>query len=206
MAERSRARVGVLISGRGSNMLALLYAARQADCPYVIALVVANDPEAPGLAFARAEGVATFGLSHKGRKRADFDALVDAELRSAGIEYVALAGYMRLLSDDFVARWAGRIVNIHPSLLPRHKGLDTHARALAEGDRVAGCTVHVVTEALDDGPVLGQTEVAILPGDTPDSLAARVLIAEHQLYSRTLAAFVLREAAQPLLSPQSRRA
>lgn len=206
MAERGRARVGVLISGRGSNMLALLYAARQADCPYEVALVVANDPEAPGLAVARAEGIGTFGLSHKGLKRADFDALVDAELRRADVEFVALAGYMRLLSGAFVERWAGRIVNIHPSLLPKYKGLDTHARALAEGDRVAGCTVHGVTEALDDGPVLGQTEVAILPGDTPESLAARVLIAEHQLYSRTLAAFVLREAAQPLLSPQSPRA
>ena len=188
-----KARVGVLISGRGSNMAALLYAAKADDCPYEIVLVAANDPEAPGLALAAAEGIATFGQSHKGMKRAQFDAIIDAQLRAAGADYVALAGYMRLLSPEFVAGWENRMLNIHPSLLPKYKGLDTHQRAIDAGDAFAGCSVHIVTAELDDGPVLGQTPVAILPGDTADTLAARILIAEHQLYSRTLAAFVTRE-------------
>lgn len=191
MAEK--ARVGVLISGRGSNMAALLYASRQPDCPYEIALVASNDPEAPGLALAAAEGVSTFALGHKGMKRADYDAILDRELEAAGVRYVALAGHMRILSAEFVEKWAGRMVNIHPSLLPKYKGLDTHARAIEAGDKVAGCSVHLVTLELDDGPVLGQTEVAVLPGDTPETLAARVLIAEHQLYPRILADLVTRE-------------
>ena len=186
----AKARVAVLISGRGSNMAALVYAAKQPDCAYEIVLVASNDPEAAGLELAKAEGIATFAHSHKGMKRADFDALLDAEIRKAGADYIALAGYMRLLSPEFVGKWAGHMVNIHPSLLPKYKGLDTHARALAAGDDVAGCSVHVVTAELDDGPVLAQTEVAVLPGDTADSLAARVLIAEHQTYSRALADFV----------------
>lgn len=189
----NKAKVGVLISGRGSNMAALLYAAKAEGCPYEIVLVAANDPDAPGLALAAAEGIATFGQSHKGLKRAEFDAIIDAQLRAAGAEYVALAGYMRLLSPEFVAGWENRMLNIHPSLLPEYKGLDTHQRAIDAGDAQAGCSVHIVTAELDDGPVLGQTPVAILRGDTADSLAARVLIAEHQLYSRTLAAFVTRE-------------
>ncbi len=186
----AKTKVGILISGRGSNMAALVYAAKIADCPYEVVLVAANDPDAPGLKLAEAEGIATFGLSHKGMKRAEFDAVIDAELRKAGADYVTLAGYMRLLSPDFVERWAGRMLNIHPSLLPKYKGLDTHQRALDAGDPVAGCSVHVVTSELDDGPVLDRIEVAILPGDTSDSLAARILIAEHQLYARTLAQFV----------------
>lgn len=202
MAEK--ARVGVLISGRGSNMAALLYASKRADCPYEIVLVAANDPDAAGLKLAAAEGVATFGQSHKGMKRAEFDAIIDAELRKAGVEYVALAGYMRLLSPEFVGRWAGRMVNIHPSLLPEYKGLDTHERAIDAGDTVAGCSVHIVTAELDDGPVLGQTEVAILPGDTPETLAARVLIAEHQLYPRMLAELVSRETSPDWLLDQVR--
>ncbi|MGV3480987.1 MAG: phosphoribosylglycinamide formyltransferase [Sphingobium sp.] len=189
----AKARIGVLISGRGSNMAALVYAAKRADCPFEIVLVAANDPEAGGLALAEAEGITTWAQSHKGLKRAEFDALVDAQLRAARVDYVALAGYMRLLSPEFVARWAGRMLNIHPSLLPKYKGLDTHERAIEAGDRVTGCSVHVVTAELDDGPVLGQTEVAIVAGDTPDTLAGRVLIAEHQLYSRVLADFVARE-------------
>jgi formyltetrahydrofolate-dependent phosphoribosylglycinamide formyltransferase len=188
-----KARVGVLISGRGSNMAALLYAAKEDTCPYEIVLVAANDPDAPGLALAAAEGIATFGQSHKGMKRAEFDAIIDAQLRAAGADYVALAGYMRLLSPAFVAGWENRMLNIHPSLLPRYKGLDTHQRAIDAGDAFAGCSVHIVTAELDDGPVLGQTPVAILPGDTAETLAARTLIAEHQLYSRTLATFVTRE-------------
>jgi phosphoribosylglycinamide formyltransferase-1 len=192
MIQMVKAKVGILISGRGSNMAALLYAAKAADCPYEIVLVAANDPDAPGLALARAEGIATFDQSHKGQKRAAFDAIIDAQLRAAGAEYVALAGYMRLLSPEFVGRWEGRMLNIHPSLLPRYKGLDTHQRALDAGDAFAGCSVHLVTAELDDGPVLGQTPVAILPGDTADTLAARVLIAEHQLYARVLADLVTR--------------
>lgn len=189
----NKARVGVLISGRGSNMAALLYASRLPDCPYEIVLVASNDPEAAGLKFAKAEGVPTSARSHKGMKRAEFDAILDEQLRAAGVEFVALAGYMRLLSPGFIEKWAGRIVNIHPSLLPKHKGLDTHARALEAGDRVVGCSVHEVTAELDDGPVLGRIEVAVQPGDTPETLAARVLIAEHQLYPRVLAGFVTRD-------------
>ncbi len=187
-----KTRVGILISGTGSNMAALLYASRAGDCPYEIALVASNNPDAPGLALAAAEGVTTFARSHKGMARADFDALIDAQLRAAAVEFVALAGYMRLLSPGFVADWQGRMLNIHPSLLPAYKGLDTHARALAAGDAHAGCSVHLVTQELDDGEVLAQTRVAILAGDTAQTLAARVLIAEHQLYPRTLAAFVAR--------------
>jgi formyltetrahydrofolate-dependent phosphoribosylglycinamide formyltransferase len=188
-----KAKVGVLISGRGSNMAALLYAAKADDCPYEIVLVAANDPDAPGLTLAAAEGIPIFGQSHKGHKRAEFDQIIDAQLREAGAHYVALAGYMRLLSPEFVAGWDNRMLNIHPSLLPKYKGLDTHQRAIDAGDSHAGCSVHIVTADLDDGPVLAQTPVAIQPGDTPDSLAARILIAEHQLYSRTLADFVTRE-------------
>lgn len=187
-----KAKVAVLISGRGSNMAALVYAAKRPDCPFQVVLVASNDPDAQGLAFAEAEGIATFALFHKGMKRAEFDALIDAEIRKSGAQYVALAGYMRLLSPEFVEQWAGRMLNIHPSLLPKYKGLHTHERALAAGDKVAGCSVHLVTAELDDGPVLGQIEVAVLPGDTPDSLAARTLIAEHQLYSRVLADYVMR--------------
>ena len=189
----AKAKVGVLISGRGSNMAALLYAAKAETCPYEIILVAANDPDAPGLALAAAEGIATFAHSHKGLKRAEFDRIIDAQLRAAGAQYVALAGYMRLLSPEFVSGWDQRMLNIHPSLLPKYKGLDTHQRAIDAGDVHAGCSVHIVTAELDDGPVIGQTEVAILPGDTADSLAARILIAEHQLYSRTLADFVTRD-------------
>jgi formyltetrahydrofolate-dependent phosphoribosylglycinamide formyltransferase len=186
----SKTPVAVLISGRGSNMAALVYAAKHPDCPFEIVLVASNDPEAPGLTFARAEGIATFAHPHTGLKRAEFDAILDAEIRKTGAQFIALAGYMRLLSPGFIANWRERIVNIHPSLLPTHKGLHTHEAVLEAGERLTGCTVHVVTEALDDGPILGQTEVAVIDGDTPDTLAARVLIAEHQLYSRCLTAFV----------------
>lgn len=206
MAETgARARVGVLISGRGSNMAALLYASRAADCPYEVVLVAANDPAAPGLSLAAAEGVAVFARDHKGLKRAEFDAIIDAELTRAGCEYVALAGYMRLLSPEFVGKWQGRMVNIHPSLLPAHKGLHVHEAVLAAGETVSGCSVHIVTPALDDGPVLGQTSVAVLPSDTPDTLAARILIAEHQLYPRVLAALVAQAASPDRLVAQVRQ-
>ena len=186
----NRARVGVLISGRGSNMEALIAAARDADCPYEVVLVGSNVVDAPGLAAARDAGVHVWARDSRGVVRAEFDMSVDAALREAGAEWVALAGYMRLLSPEFVARWRGRIVNVHPSLLPKYKGLDTHARALAAGDRVAGCSVHLVTEALDDGPVLGRAEVPVVDGDTAETLGARVLRAEHALYPRVLAELV----------------
>lgn len=199
-----RAKVAVLISGSGTNMAALLYAARAADCPYEIVLVASNNPDAGGLTLAAAEGVPTFALPHKGMERAAHDQAMDAAIRASGAQFVALAGYMRILTPEFVSGWEGRMVNIHPSLLPKYKGLHTHERALEAGDSHGGCTVHLVTAELDDGPVLGQTPVAILPGDTADSLAARVLIAEHQLYSRCLAALVSRETAPEYLVQQVR--
>jgi len=199
-----RAKVAVLISGSGTNMAALLYAARAADCPYEIVLVASNNPDAGGLTLAAAEGVPTFALPHKGMERAAHDQAMDAAIRASGAQFVALAGYMRILTPEFVSGWEGRMVNIHPSLLPKYKGLHTHERALEAGDSHGGCTVHLVTAELDDGPILGQTPVAILPGDTADSLAARVLIAEHQLYSRCLAALVSRETAPEYLVQQVR--
>ncbi len=200
----AKARIGVLISGRGSNMAALVYAAKAEDCPFEVVLVAANDPDATGLKLAAGEGITTFALSHKGLQRAEFDAIIDTELRKGRVEYVALAGYMRLLSPEFVAKWENRMLNIHPSLLPKYKGLHTHERALEAGDRAAGCSVHIVTAELDDGEVLGQTEVAILPGDAADDLAGRVLIAEHQLYSRVLAEFVNRESSPEWVLAQVR--
>ena len=185
-------------------MAALLYASRAESCPYRIVLVLSNNPEASGLTLAAAEGVATFCLPHKGMNRADHDAAMEAEVVGAGARFIALAGYMRILSPAFVGRWEGRMLNIHPSLLPKYKGLHTHDRAIEAGDSHGGCSVHLVTAELDDGPILGQTPVAILPGDTGDTLAARVLIAEHQLYSRVLADFVLRETAPDHLVAQVR--
>jgi formyltetrahydrofolate-dependent phosphoribosylglycinamide formyltransferase len=185
-----RAKVAVLISGSGTNMAALLYASRAEDCPYEVVLVASNKAEASGLRLAEAEGVPTFVLSHKGMDRLDHDMAMDAAIRASGAQYVALAGYMRIVTPEFVSRWEGRMLNIHPSLLPKYPGLHTHERALEAGDSHAGCTVHLVTAELDDGPMLGQIKVAIVPGDSPDSLAARVLIAEHQLYSRCLAKLV----------------
>ena len=180
-------KVAILLSGRGSNMQALVEQARG----YQVALVASDKPDAPGLAWAAARGIPTWSLSPRGIGKPAYEAALRDALVAAGAEVVALAGYMRLLSDDFVARWRGRIVNIHPSLLPLYKGLDTHARAIAAGDAEAGCSVHLVTEELDAGRVLGQSRVAILPGDTPETLAARVLVAEHALYPHILAEFVM---------------
>ena len=182
-----KVRVAVLISGRGSNMLALSeHKRRDPDRAYEIALVASNVPEARGLVLAKRLGLKTWALSHKGMDRREFDLALDAALRERGVELVALAGYMRLLSPEFVARWAGRILNVHPSLLPLHKGLDTHRRAILAGDEYAGCSVHVVTDDLDSGPVLAQAKVKILPRDDADSLAARVLEAEHEVYPLAL--------------------
>ncbi|ABQ66406.1 phosphoribosylglycinamide formyltransferase [Rhizorhabdus wittichii RW1] len=185
-----RTPIAILISGRGSNMRVLVEASRAPDCPYEVVLVASNDPDAPGLAIARDAGIATFAHSHKGLTRDAFDAIIDKALRDAGVSYVALAGYMRILSGGFVAGWAGRMLNIHPSLLPRYKGLDTHARAIAAGDAEGGCSVHIVTATLDDGEVVGQARVPILPGDTPETLADRVLIEEHRLYPAALADYI----------------
>jgi phosphoribosylglycinamide formyltransferase 1 len=176
-------------------MAALIYAAKHADCPFEIVLATGDKPGAPGLYLAEAEGVHVIRMpAYTPKDKSQFYAALDGIIRAAGADYVALAGYMRILPADFVEKWAGRMLNIHPSLLPKYKGLDTHKRALEAGDTVTGCSVHEVTATLDDGLVLGQTEVAILPVDTPDALAARVLIAEHQLYARTLADFVSQEA------------
>ena len=192
----ARAKVAVLLSGSGTNMAALLYASRAEDCPYAVVLVASNNPQAGGLKLAEAEGVPIFALPHKGMARLDHDMAIDAAVRASGAEYVALAGYMRILTPEWVGKWAGRMVNVHPSLLPKYPGLHTHQRALEAGDGHAGCTVHLVTAELDSGPALGQTSVAVLPGDTPETLAARVLIAEHQLYSRCLSALI-RDANSP---------
>ncbi|WP_284126020.1 phosphoribosylglycinamide formyltransferase [Parerythrobacter aestuarii] len=186
------AKVAVLISGSGTNMAALLYASRMPDSPYEIVLVASNDPHAGGLALAEAEGIPTFALSHKGMSREDHDEAMDGAIRKSGAEFVALAGYMRILSEPMVKRWEGRMLNIHPSLLPKYKGLHTHERALEAGDAQAGASVHLVSAELDGGEVLGQARVAVMSGDTPEVLARRVLIAEHQLYPRVLAEFVSR--------------
>lgn len=188
-----KARVAVLISGRGSNMAALLYASRLPDAPYEIVLVAANDPDAEGLALAEAEGISTYALSHKGMSRADHDAAMDKAVREAGAQYIALAGYMRVLTGEFVDKWDGRMLNIHPSLLPKYTGLDTHNRAIEAGDSHGGVSVHLVTAELDAGEVLGQIAVSIRAGESADSLSERVRFAEHQLYPKVLADFVSRE-------------
>lgn len=188
-----KAKVAVLISGAGTNMAALLYAAKAPDCPYEIVLVASNNADAEGLKLAAAEGIATIAQPHKNIDRAVHDAMMHDRIVHAGATHVALAGYMRILSEPFVQKWEGRMLNIHPSLLPKYKGLHSHKNAIDAGDAVAGCSVHLVTAELDDGPVLGQTEVAVLPDDTAETLAARVKMAEHQLYPRVLAAYVARE-------------
>jgi phosphoribosylglycinamide formyltransferase 1 len=199
-----KARVAVLISGTGTNMAALLYASKATDCPFTIALVASNDPNAPGLKLAAAEGIPTFAHPHKGLSREVHDAIMHDAIIAAKTDYVALAGYMRILSPEFVSKWESRMLNMHPSLLPKYKGLHTHERALEAGDNQAGCSVHLVTAELDDGPILGQTAVAILPSDTAETLGSRVLIAEHQLYPRTLADYVSREASPDFLIAQVR--
>ena len=187
-----RASVAVLVSGKGTNMAALLYASRLPGATYDIVLVASNDPDAEALKLAEAEGVPTFALAHRGMKRAEHDAAIDAAVRAAKAEYIALAGYMRILGPEFVAGWQGRMLNIHPSLLPKYPGLDTHSRAIEAGDSHGGASIHLVTDDLDMGEVLGRAEVAIAPDDTPEALAERVKFAEHQLYPRVLADYVSR--------------
>ena len=199
MAERSR--VAVLISGRGSNMAALIYAARAEDCPYEVALVTGDRADAPGLDLADAEGVNTVRLD-AGSDKAAFFGELQSVLDRADVDLIALAGFMRIIPKQFLARWDGRILNIHPSLLPKHKGLGSHAACLAAGEKVTGATVHLVTPELDSGDILGQVEVAVLPNDTADTLAERVLIAEHQLYPRILGAYAARPFDAGLIEAQ----
>jgi formyltetrahydrofolate-dependent phosphoribosylglycinamide formyltransferase len=186
-----RTKVAVLISGRGSNMEALVRAAQAADCPFEIALVLANKPDAGGLATAADAGIEALCVDQRdfGKDRQAHERAIDATLRERGVQVIALAGYMRILTPFLVDAWEGRMLNIHPSLLPHYPGLDTHARALAAGDREAGCTVHLVTTGVDEGPILGQARVAILQGDDEPAVALRVLAQEHRLYPETLAAF-----------------
>ena len=189
-----RVRVAVLISGAGSNMAALIDAGQAADATFEVALVLSNDPHAGGLAVAEAKSVRTAAVDHRpfGKDRMAHESVIQSELEAHGIEVVALAGYMRLLTPFLVERWKDRMLNIHPSLLPKYPGLDTHARALAAGDAEAGCTVHLVTQGVDEGPILARQPVPIVPGDTPQTLAQRVLNAEHALYPRALADFCAR--------------
>lgn len=175
-------------------MAALIYAAKAQNCPFQVVLVTGDKPDAPGLVLAQAEGIAIERIPSPTREtKAQFFGALDAALRAARVELVVLAGFMRILPEQFVEQWRGRMLNIHPSLLPKYRGLHTHEAALAAGDKVAGCTVHLVTPELDAGPILGQTEVAIIAGDTVETLAERVRIAEHQLLPRVVADFVTRE-------------
>lgn len=185
-------RVAVLISGRGSNMAALIAAAASPAYPATIEVLISNRHEAPGLEYAAAAGVPTEVIEHRRfRDRASHEAAIDAVLQARGIELVCLAGYMRVLSPFLVERWSGRMLNIHPSLLPAFPGLDTHARVLAAGAKVHGCTVHLVTSEVDNGPILAQAAVPVLPGDTEATLAARVLRQEHRVYVEALRRFAL---------------
>ncbi len=188
----SGAAVGILISGSGSNMVALVKAMQTGEVPARPAIVVSSDPQAAGLAKASSLGVPTAVVDHRasGGDREAFDAAVNAKLEEAGAGIVACAGFMRIMTPVLTGAWAGRMLNIHPSLLPLFKGLDTHARALEAGVCVHGATVHEVTQELDSGAILGQVAVPVLPGDTAGTLAARVLTREHVLYPRVLAAFI----------------
>ena len=180
-------RTAILISGRGSNMMALVAAARAAEYPAEIVCVASNAADAKGLEFAAANGIATRVIDHKAfASREAFEAALDAYLRSMNVEAIALAGFMRVLTAGFISGWDGRMINIHPSLLPAYKGLHTHERAIADGANLHGCSAHLVTPELDGGPVLLQAEVPVLSGDTADVLAARVLTQEHRIYPQAL--------------------
>ncbi|MDE7546595.1 phosphoribosylglycinamide formyltransferase [Acetobacter fabarum] len=189
--------VAILLSGRGSNATALTTAAQDPDFPARICLVLSNNPDAAGLDMARAAGLPTLAIDHRsfGKDRAAHERAIHAALEDAGAQAVCLAGYMRLLTPYLTTAWAGRMLNIHPSLLPSFPGLHTHERALAAGVRLHGCTVHLVTEGMDEGPILGQAAVPVLPGDTPDLLAARVLQQEHGLYPLALRHFLTQNPA-----------
>ncbi|MEM7321009.1 MAG: phosphoribosylglycinamide formyltransferase [Pseudomonadota bacterium] len=194
-------RVAILVSGGGSNMVELVKS-MTGDHPARACLVMSNDPQAGGLVRAADMGIATAAIDHRPFRgdRTAFEEELLKPLLSAEPDIVCLAGFMRVLTADFVARFQGRMINIHPSLLPKYKGLNTHARALKAGDAQHGCTVHQVTPALDDGPILGQSRVPVKPGDTPDSLAARVLIQEHALYPAVLRRFAAGDTRPLFLS------
>jgi len=178
-----RKRIGVLISGRGSNLAALIAACHAPDYPAQIAAVISNRPAAPGLQHAESAGIPTQLVDHKAfASRADFDHALDRALREANVDLICNAGFMRLLTPDFVEAWRDRQLNIHPSLLPAFRGLDTHERAIAAGVRISGCTVHFVRAQMDEGPIIAQAAVPVVPGDDAGALAARVLRAEHRLY------------------------
>jgi phosphoribosylglycinamide formyltransferase 1 len=180
-------KTAILISGRGSNMAALIQAVRREHFPAAIALVASNNPGAAGLARAEAAGIATAVIDHRDfPERAEFDAAIDATLKEAEIELVCLAGFMRLLGPAFVEEWRNRLINIHPSLLPAFSGVRTHERALAAGVRVHGATVHFVREGMDEGPIIAQAAVPVLEGDTAETLADRVLAVEHRIYPAAL--------------------
>jgi phosphoribosylglycinamide formyltransferase-1 len=192
----ARQRVAALISGRGSNMAALIEAARAADYPAEIALVLSNRPGAGGLATAAAAGVATAVVDHRAHSdRESFERAMQAELTRAAIDVVCLAGFMRLLSPWFVQCWEGRMLNIHPALLPAFKGLHTHERALEAGVKIHGCTVHLVTPGMDEGPILAQAALAVTPGEDAATLGRRVLALEHRLYPATLKRFLAPQTA-----------
>ncbi len=184
----TRLRLAIIISGRGSNMDAILSAAQAPDYPAEPTLVLSNRPDAQGLDTAAAQGIATCTIDHKpfGKNREAFEREMDKVLQAASIDIIALAGFMRVLTPWFVQRWSGRLINIHPSLLPKYPGLHTHQRAIEAGDDEAGCSVHWVTEGVDEGQVVAQARIAIRPGDTPETLASRVLPQEHQLYPEAL--------------------
>lgn len=194
-------RVAILISGGGSNMLALLRDMANADHPAEAVLVASNDPAAGGLAKAAAQGIPTAAVDHRpfGKDRAAFEAALLEPILAARPDIVCLAGFMRVLTPAFVERFAGRMLNIHPSLLPKYPGLHTHQRALEAGDAEAGCTVHEVTPVLDDGPILGQARVPVLAGDTAETLAARVLVQEHRLYPAVLRRYAAGDRSPVLL-------
>jgi len=186
-----KTRVGVLISGTGSNMKALVAASHAPDSNYEIACVASNKAEAGGIAWAREQGIATKVISHRDYiQREAFDAQLNTYLKSQNLDAVACAGFMRIMTPVLIAPWQGKMLNIHPSLLPKYKGLHTHQRAIEAGDNEAGCTVHLVTLELDDGPILAQARVPVLDDDTPETLAARVLIEEHKLYPQALKDFL----------------
>ena len=200
----TKTRVGVLISGRGSNLPALI-GAQGPYCPYEIVVVASNKPDAAGLQRARDAGIEALALDHRpfGKDRAAFERALDAELRARDVQIVALAGFMRVFTPFFVSAWAQKMINVHPALLPAFIGLDTHARAIAAGAKLHGCTVHWVTEGLDAGPILGQAAVPVLPEDTPESLAARVLAAEDVLYPACLALACGAATTEPVLPVES---
>lgn len=185
----SKTKVAIFISGRGSNMMALVKAASAPDYPAEISLVLSNDPEAAGLEWAKAQGIETLTIDHRqyGKDREAHEKAIDEALKARGIQFIALAGYMRILTPFLVTAWKGKMINIHPSLLPKFKGLHTHERAIEAQEAEHGCTIHWVSDGVDDGAMIAQAKVPVLSDDTPDTLAARVLVEEHKLYPRILA-------------------